>query len=277
MAAVKSVNVWIKSVPLDLRGMHKFTGGIVVPTLGTRPEYLRHCLTSIRAAGDVLIHIVAPSSVDLASVIEPGLFDAVIDDPGLGLAAAIDAGLRSFPDSVVYINWLGDDDELVAGALRRAMSELEDDSRIVLVYGGCEYIDGVGKRLWMNKSGNYAKYLMRFGPQLIPQPGALFRRDAYEQIGGLDGRYKWAFDLDLLIRLTSVGKLHFLPTTLGRFRWHEGSLSVGGRQGSVREASVIRIAALPAVVRVFAPLWESPIRWAIMRAGERLTARSKIS
>jgi GT2 family glycosyltransferase len=253
------------------------TIGVVVPTLGTRPDYLRQCLLSIRAAGDVLINIVAPGSLGLASVIEPDLFDAVIDDPGLGLAAAIDAGLRSFPDSVVYINWLGDDDELVAGALHRTMSVLENDSRIALVYGRCEYIDGVGKRLWINKSGKYAKYLMRFGPQLIPQPGALFRRDAYEQIGGLDFRYKWAFDLDLLIRLSRVGKFKYTPRVLAKFRWHDGSLSVGGREGSVNEASVIRIAALPAVVRVFAPLWESPIRWAIMRAGERLTARSKIS
>ena len=246
-----------------------------MPTLGTRPDYLRQCLLSIRAAGDARIHIVAPGSLDLASAIEIDLFDSVIDDPGLGLAEAIDAGLRSFPDSVVYINWLGDDDELVAGSLHRTSSVLDDDSRIALVYGACEYIDGVGKRLWVNKSGKHAKYLMRFGPQLIPQPGALFRRDAYEQIGGLDRRYKWAFDLDLLIRLSRVGKLHFLPTTLGRFRWHEGSLSVGGRQGSVREASEIRVAALPVVVRVFAPLWEKPIRWAIMRAGERLTLRSK--
>ena len=249
--------------------------GIVVPTLGTRPDYLRQSLTSIRAAGGSLIHIVAPSSVDFASVIEPDLFDAVIEDPGLGLATAIDVGLKSFPDSVVFVNWLGDDDELVAGSLHRTVSVLEDDSRIALVYGGCEYIDGVGKRLWVNKSGKYAKYLMRFGPQLIPQPAALFRRDAYEQIGGLDSRYKWAFDLDLLIRLSRVGKLHYLPTTLGRFRWHEGSLSVGGRQGSVREASEIRIAALPTVVRVIAPLWERPIRWAIMRAGEWLTLRSR--
>lgn len=253
------------------------TVGIVVPTLGTRTEYLLLCLRSIRAAGDALIHIVIPSSVNLPSVIEPDLYDAIIEDPRLGLAAAIDVGLRSFPDSVVFINWLGDDDELIAGSLHLTMSVLESDSQIALVYGRCEYIDSFGKRLWVNKSGNYARYLMRFGPQLIPQPGALFRRDVYEQIGGLDYRYKWAFDLDLMIRLSRVGKLHFLPTILGRFRWHEGSLSVGGRQGSVSEASVIRIAALPAVVRVFAPLWEKPIWWAIMRAGERLTARSKIS
>ena len=250
------------------------TIGVVVPTLGTRPEYLLSCLMSIRAAGGAIVHIVAPNSVDLASFIEPDLFDAVIDDPGLGLASAIDVGLQSFPDSVMFVNWLGDDDELVAGSLLRALSVLEDDSRIALVYGRCEYIDGVGKRLWVNKSGTYAKYLMRFGPQLIPQPGALFRLTAYEQIGGLDRRYKWAFDLDLLIRLSRVGKLHFVPTTLSRFRWHEGSLSVGGRKGSVREASEIRIETLPAVVRMFAPLWEKPICWAIMRAGERLTLRS---
>ena len=249
--------------------------GLVVPTMGTRPVYLRQCLLSIRAAGDARIHIVAPGSLGLGSVIEPGLFDAVIDDPGLGLAAAIDAGMHSFPESVVFVNWLGDDDELVPGSLHRTVRVLEDDSRIALVYGGCEYIDGAGKRIWVNNSGKYAKYLMRFGPQLIPQPGALFRRNAYEEIGGLDRRYKWAFDLDLLIRLSRVGKLHFLPATLGRFRWHDGSLSVCGREGSVNEASDIRTAALPRWIRSLAPLWEAPIRGIILRAGKRLTVRSK--
>ena len=249
--------------------------GILVPTLGTRQDFLVQALSSIRLAGDALIHVIAPRNASLETQIPAHLFDLLLDDPGNGLASAIDFGLRSFPDSVVFVNWLGDDDELVAGSLHRTVSVLEDDSRIALVYGGCEYIDGVGQRLGVNKSGKSAKYLMRFGPQLIPQPAALFRRDAYEQIGGLDSRYKWAFDLDLLIRLSRVGKLHYLPTTLGRFRWHEGSLSVGGRQGSVREASEIRIAALPTVVRVIAPLWERPIRWAIMRAGEWLTLRSR--
>jgi len=100
------------------------------------------------------------------------------------------------------------------------------------------------------------------------------RIDAYEQIGGLNHQYKWAFDLDLLIRLTRVGKLQFTPRTLAKFRWHDGSLSVGGRRGSVAEASAIRIATLPFVVRAIAPLWEKTIRWAILRAGDRLNIRS---
>jgi len=152
--------------------------GILVPTLGTRQDFLVQALSSIRLAGDALIHVIAPRNASLETQIPAHLFDLLLDDPGNGLASAIDFGLRSFPDSVVFVNWLGDDDELVAGSLHRTVSVLEDDSRIALVYGGCEYIDGVGKRLWVNKSGKYAKYLMRFGPQLIPQPAALFRRDA---------------------------------------------------------------------------------------------------
>jgi hypothetical protein len=115
------------------------------------------------------------------------------------------------------------------------------------------------------------------GPQLIPQPGSLFRRDAYEQTGGLDFRYKWAFDLDLFIRLSRVGKFKNTPRVLAKFRWHDGSLSVGGREGSVNEASVIRIAALPGWIRPIAALWEAPIRRIILMAGKRLTIRSKSS
>ena len=248
--------------------------GIVVPTMGTRSEFLRQSLASIRSAGNATIHIVAPESAKLASVLDPNTYDALIADLGTGLSAAIDTGLRSFPPSVEYINWLGDDDLLTKGSLDHALSVLVDNPDTALVYGGCEYIESDGKSLWLNKSGSYAKYLMRCGPQLIPQPGSLMRRDMYERIGGLDHRYKWAFDLDLLIRLSRVGRLQFTPRTLAKFRWHDGSLSVGGRNGSVAEASTIRAAALPRGIRPLAPLWEAPVRRMILRAGNRLTVRS---
>jgi GT2 family glycosyltransferase len=249
--------------------------GIVVPTMGTRSEFLRQSLASIRSAGNAIIHVVAPESAQLESSLDPDSYDALITDPGMGLSAAIDAGLRSFPPSVQYINWLGDDDLLAEGSLDHALNILVSEPDIALVYGGCEYIDGDGKSLWLNKSGSYAKYLMRFGPQLIPQPGSLVRRDAYEKIGGLDHLYKWAFDLDLFIRLSRVGKLQFTPRTLAKFRWHDGSLSVGGRNGSVTEASKIRIAALPIWIQLLAPIWEVPIRKVIMLAGKRIDIKRK--
>ena len=248
--------------------------GIVIPTMGSRPEFLLQSLASIRSAGSATIHIIAPESAKLATVLDPSSYDALIFDPGTGLSAAIDAGLRSFPSSVRYINWLGDDDLLTEGSLDHALGILVDNPSIALVYGRCEYIDGHGTSLWLNKSGSYAKYLMRCGPQLVPQPGSLMRRDMYEQIGGLNHRYKWAFDLDLLIRLSRVGKLQFTPRTLAKFRWHQESLSVGGRNGSVAEASEIRVNSLSSPLKAFAPLWEAPIRRAILKAGEKLSLRS---
>ena len=245
-----------------------------MPTMGTRPDFLRHALASIRSAGNATIHIVAPESTQLASVLDPNSYDAIVVDPGTGLSAAIDTGLRSFPHSVKYINWLGDDDLLTRGSLNHALSILSGNPGIALVYGGCEYIDSDGKSLWLNKSGSYAKYLMRCGPQLIPQPGSLMRRDAYEKIGGLNHNYKWAFDLDLLIRLSHTGKLQFTPQTLAKFRWHDGSLSVGGRNGSVAEASEIRMNSLPSPLKAFSPLWETPIRKVILQTGEKLSLRS---
>lgn len=247
--------------------------GIVVPTLGTRSEFLRQSLASIRSAGNAIIHVVAPESAQLESSLNPDSYDALITDPGTGLSAAIDSGLRSFPPSVLYINWLGDDDLLAEGSLDHALDILAGDPNIALVYGGCQYVDGDGKSLWLNKSGSYAKYLMRFGPQLIPQPGSLMRRDKYEQIGGLNHELKWAFDLDLFLRISHAGKLQFTPRTLAKFRWHDGSLSVGGRSGSVSEASAIRKASLPHQLLRVSEFWESPIRRMILRTGTMLTKR----
>ena len=247
--------------------------GIVVPTLGTRPGYLAQCLRSIRAAGPTLIHIVMPASASLLPEITADLYDEVIADPGTGLAAAIHVGLISFPDSVRFINWLGDDDLLKPESLETTSEALRKDTRAVLAFGGCDYINEANQVIFTNKSGKYAVPLLRVGPQLIPQPGSLFCRDAYEKIGGLNSEFKWAFDLDLLIRLSQVGSLKFLSLTLASFRWHDDSLSVGGRDGSVREASRIRKQFLPTWLKPISELWELPMRSAIKYAGTKVSRR----
>lgn len=248
--------------------------GIVIPTMGTRPVFLQESLASIRRAGHATVCIVAPFNASIDTILNPDSYEILVTDPGKGLSAAIDAGLRSFPANIQYINWVGDDDLLIENSLTHAFEILSRFPNVVLVHGGCEYIDADGKKLWLNSSGKYAKHLMRFGPNLIPQPGSLFRRQAYEQIGGLNHQYKWACDLDLMIRLTQVGQVHFTPQTLAKFRWHNESLSVGSRRESVNEASKIRRESLPKLLRFFSPLWEIPMKRAIILAGRRLSNKS---
>jgi GT2 family glycosyltransferase len=261
---------WTSYPVADMReGTHPRVG-VVVPTLGTRAKFLEESLRSIRAGGPCHITVVRPRS----SVIETeilDLADQVLDDPGRGLAAAINSGIRALPTSVRFATWLGDDDRLTKDSLAFSSAALERGA--VFAFGGCRYIDEDGNELWLNGSGRWTLPLMRCGPQLVPQPGSLFDRQIFEEIGGLDESYNWAFDLDLFLRLLRHGRAVYVDQTLAEFRWHPGSLSVGSRRGSVAEASAIRRRSMPRPLRALSVLWEPAVRRLILHAGERMTRR----
>lgn len=238
-----------------------------MPTLGLRYEFLFQCLRSIREAGEVHICIVAPNSVDLETFFQVGLVDQRVDDPGRGLASAIDFGLRSLPANIELMNWLGDDDILRPGSVRAASEYLNAHSETLMVFGSCDYIDEESTLIGTNRSGKWAVPLLRFGPCLVPQPGAIFRRDAYESVGGLSRDFGWAFDFEFFIRLSRLGELHFIPVTLAAFRWHQASLSVGGRKHSAREASRARRLHLPSTLKYVSAAWEFPVRLITVNAG----------
>ncbi len=253
--------------------------GIVVPTLGQRPEYLDHSLNSIASAvneGNApFVVLVAPSSFDASKYLAERKVSLTIQDNGLGLADAINSGFSAMPSEIEYINWLGDDDLLSPGSLSITSSYLDNNPRSVLVFGSCDYIDSDGNVVWKNSSGPHAVPLLRFGPDLIPQPGALFRKNAFWEVGGLDTKYAWAFDFDLLIKLSKIGKLSYLANTLSSFRWHPDSLSVEHRRKSVTEASAVRVTHLPRILRLISALWEFPVREATLIAGNRVTSIAK--
>ena len=245
--------------------------GIVVPTLGSRPEYLLEALKSIRDAGKCFIVIVAPVQADVGKVIDRSFFDALVEDPMQGLVEAINTGVRALPKQIEYFNWLGDDDTLAPNSLLMSSSPLENDPEIVCVFGMCQYVNKDGQPIYKNKSGRFAVPLLKFGPQLIPQPGALFRRTSFNKVGGLDPTYECAFDLDLLLKLKKIGKIRYIPYQLSSFRWHSDSLSVRSRSVSVHEARKIRQKNLSRIVRSFSPAWELPLAKLIYFAGTVLT------
>lgn len=245
--------------------------GIVVPTLGLRPEYLEQSLRSIRRAGRAQVYLVSPATFDSKDLLQQGLVDFVLSDPGGGLAAAINFGVAALPESAKYVNWLGDDDLLRPGSLDATSAALTSDPLVVAVYGACDYIDKDGSVIWTNRSGSWARSILRFGPDLIPQPGALVRRSAFEAIGGLSNSFGWAFDFDMFIKLSKKGELKYVPSVLAAFRWHPDSLSVGQRKKSVMEASQVRKAHLPGPMKFVSELWETPVRLATYWAGVRVS------
>jgi len=249
--------------------------GIVVPTLGRRADYLRQCLDSIKMAGEVHVCLVAPSNFDYKELMNLSLVNQFVVDPGMGLPEAINKGFSELPSEIEYINWLGDDDLVSPGSIAKVRSVLDADSNIVLVYGSCDYVDPKGNLIWTNRSGQWASTILGFGPDLIPQPGCLFRRSAFNQIGGLNNAFDWAFDFDLLLNLKKLGRLKFLDSTLSSFRWHPESLSVEHRTRSVVEASKVRVSHLPSLLRPISWFWEYPVKKATFFAGLRVTERAK--
>jgi GT2 family glycosyltransferase len=188
------------------------------------------------------------------------------------MAEAINAALKAGGDHPYYV-WLGDDDFLVGEGISRAVAALEDDSLAVVAYGHCDYMDAEGNSLALNRAGKLARFLLPWGPNLIPHPGTVIRRDAIVRAGGFTPGYSYALDLDLFLRLRKLGSFLPIPAVTARFRWHPDSLTVADRQSSSREAMAIKKSYLPAWLRWVSPLWHWPVAWASAFVAERLNAR----
>ena len=214
--------------------------GIVIPTIFERPEYLFEAIESIGTAGDAYILLSSPNNPEMVSNYIHLVDEHALEQTGGNLASKINHALNQLPPDCEFIGWLGDDDLLTPQSLERAVSALKENPGLALVYGSCDYIDASGKKIGQNPSGSWAKTVMLFGPFLIPQPGSVWRRSAFDAIGGIDDHFDLAFDHDLFLRLTKYSGAKYLGVTQAAFRWHAGSLSVGKRWNSVLEASKVR-------------------------------------
>jgi len=250
--------------------------GIVVPTIGNRETYLLQSLASIRANANVYILLVhSPKYNPSESVLE--LCDEALVEDNQGLPSAINFGIANLPKNCVYVSWLGDDDLLIENTVAILADHLDVDPSLTFIYGGCSYIDSEGKTIGSNRSGTWAMKIIKFGPDLIPQPGSVLRRSSYEQVGGVSTSYKFAFDHDLFLKLLRIGPGAYFNSIVSAFRWHPNSLSVSQRKFAVREASKIRIEYQHRIYPRFFLPWEILIQFLTLHAGTLVNLRIKIA
>lgn len=247
---------------------------IVVPTLGLRTDFLEQTLQSIRdQALPVTLIVVCPPAAEIARAMAERFDAKLVDDPG-SLPAAINSGLSSCPDSE-YVTWLGDDDLLEPYSLAQTVSALDVNPDAVLAYGWCRYIDPNGRPLWVNKTGKRAEAVLAWGPQLIPQPGMVVRRRAWDQVGGVDESLSLAFDFDLILKLRRTGAFVCVNRVLASFRWHPESLTVSSRDRNLEESERVKRRYLrPWQTRV-AWAWERPVRLATRVAAWNVNRKAR--
>jgi GT2 family glycosyltransferase len=190
---------------------------------------------------DLDLVIVAPTGVGVEAVATAYGARFIPDPRRGGLSGALNAGLAAAADDTEYFSWLGDDDLLAPDSLRMTTAALDADPEAVLAFGWCDYIDETDRVIFRSRAGRLAAMIIRWGPNLIPQPGCLMRYDAVVDVGQLDESVELAMDLDLFLRLRKRGRFIAIRKTLASFRWNEDSATVKGENLSMEESDQLRM------------------------------------
>lgn len=197
---------------------------MVVPSLGQGP-FLERTLASIRAQRDVdaeLVVVDGGSTDATVDVLErwADRIDVLIVEPDDGQADAIAKGLDR--SSAPLVTWLNADDAYAGpAALCTLASWLDRRPDVDLVYGRRVWIDGSGSFQRLERWQPFDHATFRIACYL-PQECALFRRDAYARVGGLDRSMAFAIDYDLWLRMLDAGSYFLsIPEVTGLFRVHE--------------------------------------------------------
>jgi glycosyltransferase involved in cell wall biosynthesis len=199
---------------------------VVVPTLGTRRDWLRASVRSVlsQEGVDVRVRVVAPSQASLGPLCSE-LGVELVECDQKGLSVAINEGWKD-AEGVEFVTWLGDDDLLAPGSLAATNAAISGAPDIAMVYGAVRYVDAGGSSMWLQRPGRFAARYLPYGKNLVPQQGSLLRRSVVMAAGGIDESCKSAMDQDLFLRLLDRGTYAYVRQEVAAFRMHESNITV---------------------------------------------------
>jgi glycosyltransferase involved in cell wall biosynthesis len=141
-----------------------------------------------------------------------------VSEPDQGQTDAINKGFARSTGEIMA--WLNSDDTYEPGAIGEAVTFLNQNPDVGLVYGDTNFIDADGKMIGkFNAQQTSLKRLQR-GGVYIPQQATFWRADLWRQVGPLDPSFYFAMDYDLWVRLARVTTIRYTPQLWANFRLH---------------------------------------------------------
>ncbi len=233
---------------------------IVTPTLG-QSRWLPETRTSVEELGQPVEHLLVAPAARCPALTRAGIGQTVLPQAGDGLYAALNTGFRADGDWT-WGTWINDDDRLVADGVDAAVALLDTRPELAAVYGRVRLIDAAGRELAeipVAREGDDLGPLLAAGLVPLAQPGTVFRRKVFAQLGGFDEALRAAGDLDFFRRALVAGfRFGFIDERVAEFRVHGGQIS---QQAETRHRET---AALVAAARA-RPDWAQRARGARWR------------
>jgi GT2 family glycosyltransferase len=206
--------------------------------------------------------LVADDSVDSAAPdlvrrLGDGIVTRVVHEPSGGMTDNWNRAVALGTSSAVLL--LGQDDALEPAALSRMVAALEADPALVAVGCGRTFMDDAGApyepRLRVNDRSRIfltpgqhrlsrhelTALCLRNGNPFGEPSAVLFRRSAYDAVGGYDTTYRHMVDVAFLLAIVAHGDVVYLPQPLVRRRRHPGSQTAANIRSAASSEERVRL------------------------------------
>jgi glycosyltransferase involved in cell wall biosynthesis len=149
-----------------------------------------------------------------------------------GAADAIRRGFELSSGNI--LGWLNADDAYLPGAISAAVRGFESHPDAAVIYGGATWIDQSGESIAPYPVRDFDRSLLA-RECFVCQPASFFRRDAFENVGGIDPGLHLTFDYELWIRLARTYRFQRIDRDLALSRMHAANKTLGQRRETFRE------------------------------------------
>ncbi len=136
--------------------------------------------------------------------------------------------------------WLNADDLFEPWTLADVGAYFASRPEARAVYGDGTLIDAAGRPTGRKREPGFNRFIWLHDHNFIPQPSAFWRRDLYDQVGGLNPALEMSMDADLWIRFADVTRVQHVRRDWSRIRRHREQKSRLRRADTAREDRAIR-------------------------------------
>ncbi len=203
----------------------------VITATYNRAAYLPEAIESVlnQTHRNLEYHIVDDGSTDATrTIVEPYLRDARVRyyvQENRGQSVARNAGLTHARGR--FIAFLDSDDVWKCDKLESQLHIFEAHPEVDVVHSDEAYIDEKGHSLDQTNMTRYSGYVTEklLENNFISFDTALFRRECYEVLGGLDESLRRSDDYELWLRYSTRFRFHYQPEKTIKYRMMPGQLS----------------------------------------------------